>query len=82
MLAVFVSCKYIMQVTNNSNASSFVITSTDTNATLDNGVYSCQVTLTISGVDSFSIASNNSVVLFKGTYTTLYQCYYYTIVIK
>ena len=64
-----------MQVTNNSNASSFVITSTDTNATLDNDVYSCQVTLIIYGVDSFSTTSNNSVVLFKGTYTALYQCY-------
>ena len=42
------------------------IKATDTNATLDNGVYSCQVTLTIFGVDEFNKTSNNSIVLFKG----------------
>ena len=53
--------------------SSLAIQATDTNATLDNGVYSCQVTLTIFGVDSFSKASNNSVVLFKGAHVCVQQ---------
>ena len=48
----------------------FTIQSTDTNATLDNGIYSCQVTLTIFGVDNFNKTSNNSIVLFEGIYAT------------
>ena len=58
------------QVSNNYSTSSLTIQGTDTNATLDNGVYSCQVTLTISGVDSFNVTSNNSTVIFKGIPTT------------
>ena len=49
------------------------IQATDTNATLDNGVYSCQVTLTIFGVDNFNKTSNNSVVLFKGRHRCVQQ---------
>ena len=55
-----------VQVTTNYSTSSLTIKATDTNATLDNGVYSCQVTLTISGVDSFNKTSSNSTVIFKG----------------
>ena len=58
------------QVANNYSTSSLTIQGTDTNATLDNGIYSCQVTLTISGVDSFNVTSNNSTVIFKGIPTT------------
>ena len=54
------------QVTNNNNTSSLAIKATDTNATLDNGIYRCEVTLTISGLDNFSKISQNSTVLFKG----------------
>ena len=50
--------------------SSLTIQATDTNATLDNGVYNCQVTLTIFGVDNFNKTSNNSTVLFKGICAT------------
>ena len=49
------------------------IQATDTNATLDNGVYSCQVTLTIFGVDNFNKTSNSSVVLFKGRHRCVQQ---------
>ena len=55
-----------VQVANNYTTSSLTIQDTDTNATLDNGIYSCQVTLTISGVDSFNKTSNDSTVIFKG----------------
>ena len=61
------------QVANNYSTSSLTVQGTDTNATLDNGVYSCQVTLTISGVDSFNVTSNNSTVIFKGIPTTKQQ---------
>ena len=53
--------------------SSLIIKANDTNATLDNGIYSCQVTLTIFEVDSFNKTSNNSVVLFKGTHVCVQQ---------
>ena len=46
--------------------SSFVIQAADTNATLDNGIYICQVLLTISGENNFSMKSSNSTVAFKG----------------
>ena len=55
-----------VQIANNYSTSSFTIQATDTNATLDNGIYSCQVTLIISGVDSFNTTSNASTVIFKG----------------
>ena len=56
----------LTQVANNYSTSSLTIQATDTNATLDNGIFSCQVTLTISGVDTFNKISNNSTVIFKG----------------
>ena len=56
--------------------SSLTIKATNTNATLDNGVYSCQVTLTIFGVDEFNKTSNNSIVLLKGMHATSSSCYY------
>ena len=65
-----------VQVANNYSTSSLTIQGTDTNATLDNGIYSCQVTLTISGVNSFNVTSNNSTVIFKGIPTTKQQKYY------
>ena len=65
----------IIQITNNYTTSSFVINATDTNATLDNGVYNCQVTLTISRVDNFSEISNNSTVVFKGLFTLILHTY-------
>ena len=61
----------IIQVTDNNNTSSFVIKDTDSNATLDNGIYRCEVTLTISGVNSFSKTSQMSIVLFKGMATVI-----------
>ena len=50
--------------------SSLTIKATDTNATLDNDIYSCQATLIIFGVDNFIKTSNNSIVLFKGMHAT------------
>ena len=61
----------IFQVTNDDNTSSLAIKATDTNATLDNGIYRCEVTLIISGVNSFSKTSQNSTVLFKGMATPI-----------
>ena len=55
-----------LQVTNSDSTSSFAIKATDTNATLDNGIYRCEVTLTISGVNNFSKTSNDSTVVLKG----------------
>ena len=61
-----------VQVTNNNNTSSFAIKATDTNATLDNGVYKCEVTLTISGVNTFNKSSSNySMILYKGMLTSM-----------
>ena len=56
----------LVQLTNNNNTSSFVIKATDADATLDNGIYTCQVTLTIFGLYNLSKISNDSIVLFKG----------------
>ena len=67
--ALYICCyaAYLtVQVTNTYSTSSLTIQATNTNATLDNGIYSCQVTLTISGVDSFNKTSNDSTVIFKG----------------
>ena len=64
-----------MQVRNRNNVSLFSINANDTNAVLDNGLYSCQVTLTISGTDRFSDTSNNSAVIFKGTYAYTIHMY-------
>ena len=66
MYVVMLHMYLTVQVTNTYSTSSFAITSTDTNATLDNGIYSCQVTITISGVYSFNKTSNSSIVVFKG----------------
>ena len=55
-----------LQVTNSYSTSSFAIKATDTNATLDNGIYKCEVTLTISGINNFSKTSNDSTVVLKG----------------
>ena len=71
-LVSYISQLFI-QVTNNFNTSLFTIRGTDTNAILDNGIYSCQVVLTIFGIERFAGASTNSTVLFKGMLTlTLY----------
>ena len=68
----------IVQVADNNNTSSFVIKATDSNATLDNGIYRCAVTLTISGVNSFSKTSQISTVLYKGmtSYSNTNQVFY------
>lgn len=55
------------QITNNNDTSLFTIEANDTDAKADNGIYNCQITLVIAGVDNFSSASNYSVVLFEGT---------------
>ena len=63
---MYITHTVIAQVTNNYTTSLLTIQATDTNATLDNGIYSCQVTLTISGEDSFNKTSQNSIVILKG----------------
>ena len=59
--------------------SSFTIEANDTNAILDNGIYNCQIALTIAGMDNFSSASNYSLVLLKGIEICckllIYLCY-------
>ena len=63
---MFICVSMFVQLTNNNNTSSFVIKATNTDATLDNGIYTCQVTLTIFGLYNLSKISNDSIVLFKG----------------
>ena len=63
---MYITHTVIAQVTNNYTTSLLTIQATDTNATLDNGIYSCQVTFTISGEDSFNKTSQNSIVILKG----------------
>ena len=65
---------FFIQVTNNYSTSSFAIKASDVIATLDNGIYSCQVTLTISEVNTFNETSNNSTIVFKGLATTKSYC--------
>ena len=61
---IIVSC---FQVSNNSTASLFIIEANDTDAKADNGMYNCQITLVIAGMDNFSSASNYSEISLEGT---------------
>ena len=54
-------------ITNNSTSSTLYINAIDTNATVHNGMYTCQVTLAIAEEDKFSQFSNKSRVAFSGT---------------
>ncbi|XP_065904304.1 receptor-type tyrosine-protein phosphatase delta-like isoform X2 [Dysidea avara] len=51
-----------INVIDETMSSSYGIDAMDTNATLDNGMYTCQVTLTIAGVDGFLSTSNSATV--------------------
>jgi len=55
-----------LQVINSSTSSSLYIDSADTNALLDNGVYTCHVKVTIAGVESYVHSSGQSTVSLKG----------------
>ena len=48
-------------------SSSLVINASDANATLHNGMYACQVTLTVDHVDNFTTTSNIAIVGLRGT---------------
>ena len=53
-------------------SSVFNISGNDTNGILDNGMYNCQVNLTIAGIDMFSDVSDGSSVVLKGK--DMYVC--------
>ena len=57
-------------------SSMFYISGTDTDAMQDNGMYTCQVTLTIAGVDVFMNDSDDSLVVLSGKviYSILLLC--------
>ena len=68
--ALFVNIYHFdkLQVIDETMSSSYGIDAMDTNATLDNGMYTCQVTLTIAGVDGFLSTSNSATVGLRGTH--------------
>ena len=61
----------IFQVTIETT-SLYVVDASNTNATLDNGIYNCQVTVTIAGEDSFTTTSNSVTIGLQGTKYTNY----------
>ena len=71
-VSVYVLLKFIpscnVQITHSTTSSTLYINATDTNATIHNGLYTCQVTLTIAGVDRFNKFSDNSRVALRGSY--------------
>ena len=56
----------LLQITNDTMSSIFYISGNDTDAMQDNGMYTCQVTLTIAGDDVFMNDSNPSLVVLMG----------------
>jgi len=61
------SCTHVpFQVTNDAMSSSLIINAADTNATLDNGMYTCQITLTVTGEDDFTSTSDDATVRLQG----------------
>ena len=72
---MYITHTVIAQVTNNYTTSLLTIQATDTNATLDNGIYSCQLTLTIFGAEKFNKTSNTSTISLKGMHHS--HCYMY-----
>ena len=64
---MFISLLFTLQFTRSTTLSSSLhIDSTDTNALLDNGVYTCHVRVTIAGVDSYVYSSGQSTVSLRG----------------
>ena len=57
----------VFQITNEAMSSSLVINASDANATLHNGLYTCQVTLTVDKEDNFTTTSNIATVGLRGT---------------
>ena len=57
----------LFQVNNGATSSSYVIDASNTNATLDNGMYTCQATLNVAGEDNFTSFSNSATVGLRGT---------------
>ena len=53
-------------------SSVFNISGNDTDGILDNGMYNCQVNLTIAGNDTFSDVSDGSSVVLKGKVVCVY----------
>jgi len=57
----------VFQITNGAMSSSLIINTSDANSTLHNGIYTCQVTLTVDRVDDFTTTSNIAIVGLQGT---------------
>ena len=57
----------LFQITNGAMSSSLIINASNANATLHNGIYTCQVTLTVDHVDDFTTTSNIAIVRLRGT---------------
>ena len=55
------------QITSDYNSSSLTVEAHNTNSTTDNGIYNCQIILSIVEIDTISSNSNYSMVSFKGT---------------
>ena len=56
----------VFQIINGAMSSSLIVNASDANATLHNGMYTCQVTLTVDRVDDFTTTSNIATVGLRG----------------
>ena len=75
ILMDIIHSSFALQVVNiSTSSSSLYIDSADSNALLDNGVYTCHVRVTIAGVDSFVYSSGQSTVSLRGVIVYYFLC--------